>query len=358
VDNSTRDEIEVDFGVDDFSRSRTAKHPTIATKVTPLGNYTQRLTQEANIDMSNLSTQKHNDKVPPWLLPTPSCRYDYAGVSKKQNPLYVSNLARELLATDYSQHLHIFTDGSKLESGKVGCAFHIPAFPITKTFRLDDGISIMSAELFAINMALAYVRDFPHQLIRVVIVTDSKSSLQALENPSSNREDLLLECLFTLRQLQEKGTEVRFLWVPSHTDILGNTVVDGAAKVAAGQPFITNNIGLTKTELSKKIKHAALHSWKADYNASAAGRSWPSCDRIAYVAPDSLPSLELALFHRLTTGYLKFHVVPAVCICGQLLTCQHVFDCRSIIPTFTDTITLMQTFGIQLNRVALLSQHP
>ena len=63
-------------------------------------------------------------------------------------------------------HLQIFTDGSVLESGEVGCAFVIPDLKITRCYRLPTGTSIFTAERYATLMVCSTVNDLPSPLPR------------------------------------------------------------------------------------------------------------------------------------------------------------------------------------------------
>jgi ribonuclease HI len=356
IDNITENELSAEFGTDEITRARLSKRPTVAAKTLSFGQYTKDIIEDYRVDAASVTKVPHSIS-PPWLLPHPTCRYNYTSVSKSDDPLYVSSVAKELLATEYSQHLHIYTDGSKLESGEVGCAFYIPAIDVTKMYRVNDNVSTMSAELVAITMALTYIIDCPRHLLQAVIISDSKSSLQALENPQQNRHDLLLECLHMLSQLRSRGTEVEFVWVPSHTEVRGNEVADRAAKHATKLPDITYNIGHTKSEICAILRQGILSKWKNVFKEKAELKSWPACNSVAYVAPDSCTTTELELYHRLKSGYIKHHVAPAECVCGEELTLHHIFNCMHILPEQGQTRYLMRQFHIQCHPTALLLPH-
>ena len=57
----------------------------------------------------------------------------------------------------YMGKIQIYTDGSKdPENNRVGCAFVIPEFNATYKFKLNDHLTVYSAELVAILMALRW----------------------------------------------------------------------------------------------------------------------------------------------------------------------------------------------------------
>ena len=59
----------------------------------------------------------------------------------------------ERVKEQLGNHLQIYTDGSVLETGEVECALVIPNLKITMRYELPAGISIFTAELYAIYMA-------------------------------------------------------------------------------------------------------------------------------------------------------------------------------------------------------------
>nr|KAG5710803.1 hypothetical protein BaRGS_026954 [Batillaria attramentaria] len=173
---------------------------------------------------------------PPWELAKPEYEHRYAeGASKKADSALATTLAREKIEQRFSQHLKIYTDGSVLDSGEVGCAFVIPDLGITRRYKLNAGLSIFSAEMYAILMACTFVNDMPNPPLGVVILSDSKSSLQALERGGTrNRSDVQSEILFLAHQIITKGTILALMWLPSHSGIRGNELADRAARDATG----------------------------------------------------------------------------------------------------------------------------
>jgi hypothetical protein len=64
------------------------------------------------------------------------------------------------------------------------------------------------------------------------IFSDAKSVLLALNSLSNlkNKSPLILEAKDKLREIEQRGREVKFWWIPAHTGIEMNETVDGAAK--------------------------------------------------------------------------------------------------------------------------------
>jgi len=128
-----------------------------------------------NITPSRLSP------IPPWLLTTPTILFDLLQSdmmqTKKSNTpsdIYISkyNEIRSL----YSQHIPIFTDGSKL-SNHTATAVVFKSYIITK--RLPNSVSIYTAELYAILLAL---NELSKQHKHYLFFSDSLSSLNSIGN--------------------------------------------------------------------------------------------------------------------------------------------------------------------------------
>ncbi len=90
----------------------------------------------------------------------------------------------------YPDHVFLYTDGSSC-SDAVACAFY--CIRASKSFRLHSKCSIFTAEMYAIFEALKYIESAT--LRRVVICSDSLSSLQAVSRPSSDYLTLSVQSL-------------------------------------------------------------------------------------------------------------------------------------------------------------------
>ena len=95
--------------------------------------------------------------------------------------------------------------------------------------RLPDNSTIFAAEATAFSLALNYYQHMGPVHHDVVVYSDSMSCLQAIENP------FICHIMNLLWSLSDKGTRVRFCWVPSHCGIDGNERVDQLAKETLDQ---------------------------------------------------------------------------------------------------------------------------
>ena len=102
---------------------------------------------------------------------------------------------------NYNQCIQVYTDGSIPSEGEVECAFTISAFNITKWHKLNKRVSIFLAELTAILKASSYIAYLPMNKHNVVILSDSKSALEAIENETKNRNNMQNEIRYLCHNL-------------------------------------------------------------------------------------------------------------------------------------------------------------
>ena len=198
-----------------------------------------------------------------------------------------------------------------MEDGAAGAAFVIPEFNnLTHSYSLP-AVSVFTAELLAISMALQHISAIPVTPFVIVICSDSKAALTAIKSDSQNaREDLVREIATTTHQLIARDTEVRFQWVPAHVCLSGNEKADRAAKRGAKRvdsSTVTMKIGLAGVyaELTKQ----AWKQWEKEFHPMATAKEWddtsPLQGRSLLPWNSDLPSSHHASSAR---GRLEMHV--------------------------------------------------
>ncbi|CAL1294496.1 unnamed protein product [Larinioides sclopetarius] len=118
----------------------------------------------------------------------------------------------------------VYTDGSKYRN-HVGSAAIFPNTTVSE--RLHPFCSVFTSELYAIYLGLAKITTL--HFTKFIIYTDSKSSIAALRNVSSESHPLVMQCLNLYRDLK-KFIIIKFCWIPGHVGIPGNERADCAAK--------------------------------------------------------------------------------------------------------------------------------
>jgi ribonuclease HI len=124
-----------------------------------------------------------------------------------------------------------FTDGSKNNNHPfVGFAYLQCNDKIICRERTCKFASIFSGETMAILSVLDDI--YQRKEREFNIFSDAKSVLISLNSLSNlkNKSPLILEAKEKLCEIEQLGREVKFWWIPDHTGIEMNEIVDGVAK--------------------------------------------------------------------------------------------------------------------------------
>jgi ribonuclease HI/retron-type reverse transcriptase len=338
VENSTKIELSKDYNNknDPTYQNLSLKKPYIARRALGVYSYAATLIENSEIQLDDIQPPPIVSE-PPWLCSPVEIDTSLSAIKKSDNPILLSTLALQKINTTYQQYLRIYTDGSKLDSGEVGCAFTIPSLHVTKKFKLNKGISIFSAEAFAIQQAVGYVLE--HKYIKkAIILTDSKSSLEALQGSGRNRAEILQNILHTIRKAQSQGTTISLMWIPSHSNIRGNDLADIAAKEAAHLPLVTHPIGLSLSEATGKLKATSTKQWQNSLIELAQQRNWIDTYNPGKGTFPNIPIKLLHILYRMRVKKLRFSYIKHKCICNENLDVDHIFICEELKPYFNKTI--------------------
>jgi ribonuclease HI/endonuclease/exonuclease/phosphatase family metal-dependent hydrolase len=181
---------------------------------------------------NNTMTQ---DPIPPWS--EDPAAFKFFRLSKRaanSNHNEANLLFQESIASDASDHLHIYTDGSKCPTkGEASCGLYAPSLNLKKSWTLTKGSSVFKSELVAIREAVRVIDKSNASL--ATIFTDSASAVAAIQN-RQNRPPIVPEIIRSLINLKAAGTRVTIAWIPSHVGIHGNEVADELASGASTDP--------------------------------------------------------------------------------------------------------------------------
>ena len=219
TDNSTGVEVMGDFG-----------GPATARFCVPFRDFTRDLVRAVE---GQRAARKPIHPYPPWVGEGARVELEMAGLRRSDNPLILQATARELINNKYNHCICVYTDGSMTTEG-VGAAFVVPQLGnVTRKYQLPH-VSIFTAELVAILMALNFFNDLCQPPMAVSVFADSLSALQAIKhNSQSSREDVVKEIVVVCHRLITRGTDIVLQCVPSHVGVPGNESADRAAKQAA-----------------------------------------------------------------------------------------------------------------------------
>lgn len=203
--------------------------------------------------------------LPPWEDLTSKIILDIPGYPSKSTancPAIIPFL--EIDRSMYHHHIKIFTDGSRSDaSPATAAAIYIPALSICKTWRLPSVTDVLTAELYAIQQALYFLPVTHPDKRKVVVYTDSLSSLHLLLSHHPTSSTFLVHAIQrALLRLSSEGWEITLQWVPAHSGIHGNEVVDAAAKMALKQSIITQ-LPQPLSTYKRLIQKACRSTWNS-----------------------------------------------------------------------------------------------
>lgn len=167
------------------------------------------------------------------------------------------------------------------------------------------------------------------------IYSDSLSALQAISaGPTGTRVEIIMEILCCLRRIESLGSSVHFCWVPSHSKIVGNEMVDQIAKQSIHCNNIEYKISFSKMECVSIIKGAVQKMWQTDWEKEKRGRHYFVCQplvqnsRLLWTScrKAQVKITRLRLGHCGLASYLKImgKHPDGLCHCGQPETISHV----------------------------------
>jgi ribonuclease HI len=323
-------EVKNSIGVSQASNSHPSrikikeKKPRYFNHTTTIDSYTQVIWD--NIKPRPVS-EPSVSMIPPWGRLVANYIINYTqNLTKKDNPLLLPLVSKEYIHKHFRNHHKLYTDGSVMEDGSVGSAFVDTKNKTYDSFKLPNGVGIFTAELFAIYKACFSII-LSHNTSNYLIVSDSKSVLTALAKGGTHNRHNLQQCILNLvHYIIKKGSEINFIWVPSHSDILGNTLADIAAK--EGTHLNEDNIkqlNFTYNDYKSMIKAHAKQSrnnfldnycQQQNYTRHITTRPFMS----------SMPRRQQRLIRRLNIGRQRFKFEDIDCRCGAAATTSHIFE--------------------------------
>ncbi|GFU93325.1 uncharacterized protein TNCV_1860561 [Trichonephila clavipes] len=155
--------------------------------------------------LSDINIQENNILAfPPWDIQIFNYSNPFSGYDKADTADVIYHQLFSFHRNKYSKYIPVYTDGSKT-AGHVGCDVIINN--TTLSFSLHNSISVFSAELTAILVALQHILISNHR--HFCVYSNSMSALESLHFSTERRHPNVIEILL-LRKLERKGFDIIF----------------------------------------------------------------------------------------------------------------------------------------------------
>nr|CAH7746851.1 unnamed protein product [Callosobruchus chinensis] len=265
---------------------------------------------------------------PPWSIAQANIDLSLSRIPKKQQTaLQIKQTFLDIKHTKYPNHKFIYTDGSKT-SNNTGAAY--VGDNVEATYKIAQQAGILTAELIAITKALEYIRNNPHT--NWVIATDSLNSIKTIQ-AYQPKHPLGIEIQNKTNQLTNQNKFITYLWIPSHSQIIGNEKADKMAK-AAHNSLTTLNYSFWKEDMNAIIK-AAFNNL-SQLNWDLLDDSKLSEIKEVFFKRENLrdiPRKRLCIMTRLRIGHtkltheylLKHEDQPYCTNCNTAISIKHIF---------------------------------
>ncbi|XP_055856174.1 uncharacterized protein LOC129919340 [Episyrphus balteatus] len=179
------------------------------------------------------------------------------------------------------QGIPFYTDGSKMESG-TGAGVFCKPLNIRESFRLPDDCSVFQAEIFAIEKAAELVLKEKLISSEITFFVDSQAAIKALDSETI-RSKAVLNCRKRINSICYTN-QVKLCWVPGHSKIEGNEIVDELARLGSASnenisiqlakgPDIP--IGVLKRRIDLLTREQINNTWKTRDDCIISRSLWP-----------------------------------------------------------------------------------
>lgn len=224
---------------------------------------------------------------------------------------HLKNIVLQELNLKYDGWHSVYTDGSKDSAGR-GASFFNPNSKVQCLFRINSCVSVMSVELLAIYEAVLFIEK--NNICKIVILTDSKSSLQHIIRCVSGERGLAIayKIISKLINLCKRGIKVMLQWIPSHVGLQGNEEADRLAKKAIKDG---NDVEVVASwsEVLAKYRQFIRDNWREYFNKISKEKGiWYRsivCEppRIPWFSSSRLNRQQIVMALRLRSGHIPLN---------------------------------------------------
>ena len=202
--------------------------------------------------------------IPPWKDLESMVKTELSTkVTKKESEAQLKQSALSTIDEKYKNYLKIYTDGSKKNQPlSTTAAFCVPTKNIEKSWKLHPNISIEGAEISAIVKALEWTRNLNEEPTFIVILSDSKVSLQLIKQRKPKNYEFGINSIHEyINDLCTIGWKIMFQYIPSHCGVAGNHQADLLANQAHNLRDMID-YPIERKEIEVLVEKAAHRQWE------------------------------------------------------------------------------------------------
>lgn len=241
-------------------------------------------------------------------------------------------------------NVEVYTDGSKTV---LGTAYAVSSNCLEpSSIKIHPESSVFTSEARAVLAAVSCINQhITNQHItnqhvinqhvinqhRYAIITDSRSVLEQIISNKKCKSQIVNKIINTV------SSNTIFIWVPSHTGVPGNEIVDKMANQATyliEQDIFLNNI-ITSADYKSVVRRFIRKKQQIVWNNEIENKLRNVYSSVEYVPSWNISKKEQMIINRLRSGhtflthsYLIPKESPPECKhCSEVLTVRHIFEC-------------------------------
>ena len=265
-------------------------------------------------------------------------RIDFRDSRIEKNNIHSQQILDDFINQNFRGFTKVYTDASvNPENGSAGIGIFSPDTNVESHNKLKDFTNICTAEIIAIKTAILIFQNITN---KILIISDSKSGILKLKRLGiqARNDHITMETRSEIHRGSQNGINIKFIWVPSHSGIIGNEMADKQALMGREEGESISN-KLHYTDLIIKVNRTLWDNWKNIYcresrrkgiqyfSIQAEPRKKPWFQKINYTRRKSITVINrIRSAHCLTPAHLykiKINDNP-YCQCGETGDLNHI----------------------------------